>query len=181
MEVIENAADMRRWSRAHRVAGRRVAFVPTMGYLHDGHLSLVREAKNRADVVVDQDELDMRRADGGAAAGAAGGDQEEEEEEVPYRLAWQSGSGGVWTLGGDARRKGRAREPGFQSSSGLLLPHGVGVEIVEVEEGGMDVYVRWSTGDDLLTYIRRSYDREGMFTGAAMVSASAVAEGEESV
>lgn len=52
MEVIENAADMRRWSRAHRVAGRRVAFVPTMGYLHDGHLSLVREAKNRADVVV---------------------------------------------------------------------------------------------------------------------------------
>ena len=46
-----SAADMRRWSRAHRAAGRRVAFVPTMGFLHEGHLSLVREARARADVV----------------------------------------------------------------------------------------------------------------------------------
>jgi pantoate--beta-alanine ligase len=51
MEVISSAADMRRWSRAHRAAGRRVAFVPTMGFLHEGHLSLVREARARADVV----------------------------------------------------------------------------------------------------------------------------------
>ena len=43
---------MRAWSRAHRIAGRRVALVPTMGYLHDGHLSLVRAAMDRADAIV---------------------------------------------------------------------------------------------------------------------------------
>lgn len=36
----------------HRRAGRRIAVVPTMGYLHDGHLSLVRLARKHADVVV---------------------------------------------------------------------------------------------------------------------------------
>jgi hypothetical protein len=52
MEVIETAAAMRAWSRAHRAAGRRVGFVPTMGYLHYGHLSLVEAAMERSDVVV---------------------------------------------------------------------------------------------------------------------------------
>ena len=49
--MIETASAMRAWSRAHRAAGRRVGFVPTMGYLHDGHLSLVEAALQRADVV----------------------------------------------------------------------------------------------------------------------------------
>lgn len=38
--------------RAARKAGKSVAFVPTMGNLHDGHITLVRAAKRRADVVV---------------------------------------------------------------------------------------------------------------------------------
>jgi pantoate--beta-alanine ligase len=51
--VIELAsvADMRTWSRAQRAAGRRVGFVPTMGYLHEGHLRLVDRARAGADVV----------------------------------------------------------------------------------------------------------------------------------
>ncbi len=37
---------------AERRAGRRIAFVPTMGFLHDGHASLLREGRRRGDVLV---------------------------------------------------------------------------------------------------------------------------------
>jgi pantoate--beta-alanine ligase len=52
MLQISDIPAMRRWRADRRGAGQRVAFVPTMGALHDGHLSLVDEARRRADAVV---------------------------------------------------------------------------------------------------------------------------------
>jgi pantoate--beta-alanine ligase len=52
MLEIETVADMQRWADRQRALGLRVAFVPTMGYLHEGHLSLVRAARARGDRVV---------------------------------------------------------------------------------------------------------------------------------
>ena len=52
MQVIRTKAVMRDASRGWRRGGARVALVPTMGFLHDGHLALVRAARARADRVV---------------------------------------------------------------------------------------------------------------------------------
>jgi pantoate--beta-alanine ligase len=51
MLVIQSPAEMQRWAQGRRKAGLRIGFVPTMGYLHAGHMSLVEEARRRADVV----------------------------------------------------------------------------------------------------------------------------------
>jgi pantoate--beta-alanine ligase len=52
MIELQTIPDLRRWVRAERAAGRRVGLVPTMGYLHEGHLRLVDEARRRAGAVV---------------------------------------------------------------------------------------------------------------------------------
>ena len=67
MQIIEPIADMRAWSEGERRQGRRIVFVPTMGSLHEGHLSLVRDAKTpgRARGGVDLRQSDAVRAERG--------------------------------------------------------------------------------------------------------------------
>jgi len=52
VQIVEGVADLRRALHAWRLHEQRVAFVPTMGNLHDGHFSLVTLARQHADRVV---------------------------------------------------------------------------------------------------------------------------------
>ena len=52
MQLVTAIADLRAWVRGRRAAAERIALVPTMGALHEGHLALVDEARRRADRVV---------------------------------------------------------------------------------------------------------------------------------
>ena len=53
--VIRDAKELAAFSADAKRAGKSIGLVPTMGYLHDGHLSLIRAARQKCDVVIVSD------------------------------------------------------------------------------------------------------------------------------
>ncbi len=52
MRTVRSIRTMQNISRELAASGKRIALVPTMGFLHEGHLSLIRRARKYADVVI---------------------------------------------------------------------------------------------------------------------------------
>jgi len=52
MRSVDSIREMRDWSKEQRLQKKRIAMVPTLGFLHEGHLALVREGRRRGDLLV---------------------------------------------------------------------------------------------------------------------------------
>ena len=53
MKIFTEPAKLQKWAEGRRMAGKKIALVPTMGYLHEGHLSLIETARKKgADEIV---------------------------------------------------------------------------------------------------------------------------------
>ncbi len=52
MKTIKTIKEMKEFSSRARRAGKTIAFVPTMGFFHEGHLSLMREGRRRGDLLI---------------------------------------------------------------------------------------------------------------------------------
>lgn len=52
MDILKTKSDMHDWSKARKKESKTICFVPTMGYLHKGHLSLMEKGKDLCDTLV---------------------------------------------------------------------------------------------------------------------------------
>lgn len=52
MQTFTSVEKMQVWCREQRAQGKTIGLVPTMGYLHNGHMALVKEARRRCDIVI---------------------------------------------------------------------------------------------------------------------------------
>ena len=52
MKIIRLIKEMQAFSEEARMQGKKIAFVPTMGFLHEGHLHLIRQARTKGDVLI---------------------------------------------------------------------------------------------------------------------------------
>ncbi len=52
MQIVDSVAEMQKMAVAARDEGKTIAFVPTMGFLHAGHASLLQEGRRRGDLLV---------------------------------------------------------------------------------------------------------------------------------
>jgi pantoate--beta-alanine ligase len=52
MKIVNKISEMQKIVDSHRINNEKIAVVPTMGYLHDGHLSLIETAKKYADIII---------------------------------------------------------------------------------------------------------------------------------
>ncbi len=52
IEIIESAQEMQARSEGIRLSGKKIGLFPTLGFLHEGHLELIRQVRKRSDLVV---------------------------------------------------------------------------------------------------------------------------------
>lgn len=52
MQIIKSGKELQKFALEQKRSGKTIGFVPTMGFLHDGHLSLIDIARSRADIVI---------------------------------------------------------------------------------------------------------------------------------
>lgn len=51
MDILHSVTEMQAWANEARRSGKVISLVPTMGFLHEGHVTLLREGKKRGDVL----------------------------------------------------------------------------------------------------------------------------------